>query len=246
MATPGKKSHLGSCLDKPDRATVDFGRDRSHRKPGKISYWRGFPNPSRRACHSLPSSSSTSNHSEGLSACLITETFRRAELYGWGRRLFVHVCHLFVDQWKSFGDRERPDRALLAAGRTLAGIPAASRTNPRCLLCICTVCLVNREAAARSILTWALVLYFSSSGRPARQGRRLMRRTSRGGWLSRLLAAKRQKVGLGTPSSNCKTENQTKARRLRHANAGPNTGPRYAGYCAARGRARILLAGVHR
>ena len=47
------------------------------------------------------------------------------------------------------------------------------------------------------------------------------------------------------PSSNRKTESQTKARRLRHANAGPNTGPRYAGYCAARSRARILLAGVY-
>ena len=72
-----------------------------------------------------------------------------------------------------------------------------------------------------------------------------MRRTSREGWLSRL-AAKRQKSWVGHPelaqSSNRKTENQTKARRLRHVNAGPNTGPRYAGYCAARGRARILLA----
>ena len=72
-----------------------------------------------------------------------------------------------------------------------------------------------------------------------------MRRTSRGGWLSRL-AAKRQKVGFGTPSSNRNTENQVKARRLRHANASPSTGPRYAGHCAARGRARILLPVVCR
>ena len=42
-------------------------------------------------------------------------------------------------------------------------------------------------------------------------------------------------------ASNRKTENQVKARRLRHANAGPSTGPRYARYFAARGRARILL-----
>ena len=39
-------------------------------------------------------------------------------MVGWGRRLFVHVCHLFyvfMDQWMSFGDREqRSDRALLA------------------------------------------------------------------------------------------------------------------------------------
>ena len=33
---------------------------------------------------------------------------------GWGRRLFVYVCHLFIDQWVGFGDREPPDRALLA------------------------------------------------------------------------------------------------------------------------------------
>ena len=26
----------------------------------------------------------------------------------------MHVCHLFMDQWMSFGDRERSDRALLA------------------------------------------------------------------------------------------------------------------------------------
>ena len=65
----------------------------------------GEPNPSRNACHSLPSS--TSNHTEGLSACLITERCRRAELGGWGRRLFVNECHLFMDQWMRFGDRDR-------------------------------------------------------------------------------------------------------------------------------------------
>ena len=26
----------------------------------------------------------------------------------------MHVCHLFMDQWMSFGDCERSDRALLA------------------------------------------------------------------------------------------------------------------------------------
>ena len=26
----------------------------------------------------------------------------------------MHVCHLSMDQWMSFGDRERPDRSLLA------------------------------------------------------------------------------------------------------------------------------------
>ena len=35
---------------------------------------------------------------------------------GWVRRLFVHVCHLFIfmDQWMSLGDREPFDRALSA------------------------------------------------------------------------------------------------------------------------------------
>ena len=70
-----------------------------------------------------------------------------------------------------------------------------------------------------------------------------MRLTSRGGWLAgcRSWRQNAKKVGFGTPSSNRKTENQVKARRLRHSNAGPSTGPRYTGYCAARGRARILL-----
>ena len=39
----------------------------------------------------------------------------------------------------------------------------------------------------------------SSSGFPARQGRRLMRRTSRGGWRLSRLAAKRQKSWVGHP-----------------------------------------------
>ena len=42
------------------------------------------------------------------------ETCRRTELNGWGRRLLVNVCHLFMDQRMSFGDRERSDCALLA------------------------------------------------------------------------------------------------------------------------------------
>ena len=89
---------------------------------------RWEPNPSRHACYSLPSS--TSNHSAGLSACLIIETCRRAELNGLGQRLLVlvHACHLLMDQLVSFGDREPSDRALkpCSAGRTLAGIPAAT------------------------------------------------------------------------------------------------------------------------
>ena len=44
------------------------------------------------------------------------------------------------------------------------------------------------------------------------------------------------------PSSNRKTENQTKAHRLRHSNAGPNTGARCAGNYAARGRTARIFA----
>ena len=36
-----KKSQLGVCFDQRDRATAIFGRSRTHRKPGKIFYWRG-------------------------------------------------------------------------------------------------------------------------------------------------------------------------------------------------------------
>ena len=56
----------------------------------------GEPNPSWHAHHSLPSS--ILNHSAGLSACLITEPCQRAELNGLGQRLFVHACHLLMDQ----------------------------------------------------------------------------------------------------------------------------------------------------
>ena len=73
----------------------------------------------------------------------------------------------------------------------------------------------------------------------------LMRRTLcggwHGGWLSRLAGERRQNWVWHPGSSNRKSETQTKARRLRHSNAGPSTGLRYAGYYASRGRARIFL-----
>ena len=72
--------------------------------------------PSRHACLSVPSS--TSNHFTSLPACLITEaSCRRAELDGLdgrGRRLFVHVWHLLMDQWVRLSDREPSDGAPLA------------------------------------------------------------------------------------------------------------------------------------
>ena len=37
-----KKSQLGSCLDKRDRATGGFSGDYNHRKPSKNIHWRGF------------------------------------------------------------------------------------------------------------------------------------------------------------------------------------------------------------
>ena len=66
----------------------------------------------------------------------------------------MHVFHLFMDHWMSFGDRERSDRALLAE---LWRVFPPQPKSPRCLLCNCAVCLVNREAAARSIRTRWLV-----------------------------------------------------------------------------------------
>ena len=39
---PEKKPHLESGLNQRDRATAGFGRGRSHGKPGKKIYWRGF------------------------------------------------------------------------------------------------------------------------------------------------------------------------------------------------------------
>ena len=69
-----------------------------------------------------------------------------------------------------------------------------------CLLCIDVVLLlsINREAAVSSILTLPASVSIGSSDRPARQGRWLMRRTSRGGWLSHL-TAKRQKKWIWHP-----------------------------------------------
>ena len=39
---PEKKCHLESGLNQRDRATAGFVRVYTHRKPGKIFYWRGF------------------------------------------------------------------------------------------------------------------------------------------------------------------------------------------------------------
>ena len=107
----------------------------------------GESNPSRHACHSLPSL--TSNHFAGLSACLITEACRRTELDGWGRRLFVNECHLFMDKWMRFGDR---DLRIVLCRPNAGGYSRRNRASPRCLQCAGAVCFVNREAAARSIL----------------------------------------------------------------------------------------------
>ena len=38
----GEKKHLGSCLEKQERATGGFGGVYTDRKPGKMFYWRGF------------------------------------------------------------------------------------------------------------------------------------------------------------------------------------------------------------
>ena len=90
----------------------------------------GESNPSRHACHSLPSS--TSNHSAGLSACLITETCRRAELDGWGRRLLVNVRNRFMGKWMRFGGRGRP---IVLCWPNSGGYSRRNRASPRCLQC---------------------------------------------------------------------------------------------------------------
>ena len=54
--TRRKKSHLRVCLDQRDRATFVFRRNYTHRKPGKIFYWRGCSKTgnSRSGCHAYP------------------------------------------------------------------------------------------------------------------------------------------------------------------------------------------------
>ena len=51
----------------------------------------------------------------------------------------MHVCHLFMGQWVSFGDRERSDRALLTElGRVFPqqpNEPALPAANLRGLFC---------------------------------------------------------------------------------------------------------------
>ena len=64
------------------------------------------------------------------------------------------------------------------------------------------------------------------------------------GWLSRLAAKRPQKLDFCTWSPKRRTGNQTKARRLRPANADPSTGLEKPQYRPACGRARILLARV--
>ena len=56
-----------------------------------------------------------------------------------------------------------------------------------------------------------------------------------------LVGEQHQKNTFGTLSSKRRTENQTKARLFRPANASPITGPEKPEYRPARGRARILL-----
>ena len=149
---------------------------------------REQPNLARHACLSLPIS--TSNHSTGLSARLITEARRRAESDSWERRLCVHVCHLFMDRWARFDGREPSDRALLAElCRVFPPQPSELALHA---VCRCGFVLSIGGQQRDPFLRCRVALCLSSSDRLAHQGRRLMRRTSRGGWLS-CLVAKRPK-----------------------------------------------------
>ena len=71
---------------------------------------------------------------------------------GTGRRLLVHVSHIFMNQWMCFGDREPPDRSRLVA-ELWRVFPPQPRTSLRCLQCAGAVArrglFVNHEAAAR-------------------------------------------------------------------------------------------------
>ena len=163
-------------------------------------------------------------------------------LGGWGRRLFVNECHLCMDQWMRFGDR---DRRIVLCWPNSGGYSRRNRASPRCLQCAGAVCFVNREAAARSILARSTsvitqLLWPSGASRTPADAPNCTR-----GWLARLAATRTKKVGFGTLSSRRKSENRTKARRLRPANAGPNTPPRKPEYRPARGRARVLLPRVY-
>ena len=49
-----------------------------------------------------------------LPACLRHRAMSTNRVEWLGTFFFVNVCYRFMDQWMSSGDRERPDRALLA------------------------------------------------------------------------------------------------------------------------------------
>ena len=89
---------------------------------------------------------------------------QRAELGGWGRGFLVNVCHLFMDQWMSFGDRELSDRALLAELWRVfppqPNEPAFPAVYLRGLFC-------QSRSSSGIILMRSLVFQLSSSGRPA-------------------------------------------------------------------------------
>ena len=113
------------ALGAPCRRTSRLlGCFRSHLMRAPVG--SGEQNPSRHACHSLPSS--TSNHSAGFSACLNTETCRRAELNARVEWLGTEVVYACVPSFHGSMDVFRRSRTVrsCSAGRTLAGIPAAT------------------------------------------------------------------------------------------------------------------------
>ena len=144
--------------------------------------------------------------------------------------------------------RSRTVRSCSAGRPKSGGYSRRNRTTSlRCLQCAGAVCFVNREAAARpilprstSVITITELLWPSGASRTPADAPNCTR-----GWLARLAATRTKKVGFGTLSSRRKSENRTKARRLRPANAGPNTPPRKPEYRPARGRARGLLSRVY-
>jgi hypothetical protein len=123
-----------------------------------------------------------------------------------------------IDRGASFEDREPSGRVLLWPNQ--AGIPAATE-QPRLACCASAwFCFANREAAATSIPVWPNRFINGLWYRPARQGRRAMRRTLRGAGLSRLAAISQK------PGPERRTMKPDKVRRLCHAELHSSKQPR--------------------
>ena len=92
--TPGKKCHLQSGLNQRDRATAGFGRGRSHGKPNKFFYCRGFGPRHKPQTRTRPRA--TWMHAGARANTRIRESGRTKPYYqrrfGTGAALVRHWC----------------------------------------------------------------------------------------------------------------------------------------------------------